>query len=349
MKTPSSRLGKFLIIGALGIGIAALVALAANGSDGSNHIALVQPSLGDSAGGAVDTDFAETDALLSQGTSPSSGIAADKSIAGGSASLAKPPVAPAPDAASRNSAGPVTQGAAPDGTSSIIDDRKIVQTASMRLEVKEVGASFEDVGNIATGAGGFVASSSFSNQGPSQVASISIRVPSDRYQQVLADLRGLGTKVIAEDSRTSDVTAEYTDLDSRLRNVQATETQLLELLGRATTINEILLVQDRLNSARAEIEQIKGRMALLDKLTDLATITVHLQPVAIGAGSGDGGRLSEEVSEAWDNSIAFLTDAAAGAIHVVVFAWWLPIIAVPAFLIGRSWLRNRPLTNGAVD
>ena len=144
------------------------------------------------------------------------------------------------------------------------------------------------------------------------------------------------------------MTAEYTDLSSRLRNVEATETQLLELLGRAATINEILLVQDRLNSARAEIEQIKGRMALLDKLTDLATITVHLQPVAIGATSGDGGRLSEEVSAAWQSSIDFLTDVAAAAIHVIVFAWWLPIIAIPALLIGRSYLR-RPRPISAVD
>jgi hypothetical protein len=173
-------------------------------------------------------------------------------------------------------------------------------------------------------------------------------VPTTRYQEVLSDLRGLGSKVVAEDSRTSDVTAEYTDLSSRLRNVEATETQLLELLGRATTINEILLVQDRLNSARAEIEQIKGRMALLDKLTDLATITVHLQPVAVGASSGGGGRLSEEVSEAWQSSIDFLTDVAAAAIHVIVFAWWLPIIAIPALLLGRSYLR-RPRPISAVD
>jgi hypothetical protein len=346
MNTQSSRLRKFVIIGALGIAVAAVLALAVNGSDSSSETALVQPAIGESGVGMVDSDdFAATDVLLGQSTAPSSGIAADKSMAGGSASSAMPPVSPAP---ARNSAGIVTQEAAPDGTSSMIDDRKIVQTASMRLEVKEVGASFEEVGRVATSVGGFVASSTFSNQGPSQVASISIRVPTGSYQQVLRDLRGLGTKVVAEDSRTSDVTAEYTDLDSRLRNVQAAETQLLELLGRASTINEILLVQDRLNSARAEIEQIKGRMALLDKLTDLATITVHLQPVAVGVSSGDGGRLSEEVSEAWDSSIDFLTDVAAAAIHVVVFAWWLPIIAVPALLIGRSWLR-RPRPISAVD
>jgi hypothetical protein len=220
----------------------------------------------------------------------------------------------------------------------------------MRLEVKEVGASFEEVGRVATAAGGFVASSSMSNQSETQVASMTIRVPMDRYQDVLRELRGLGQKVVSEDSKSSDVTAEYTDLGSRLRNLEATELQLLNLLGRATTINEILQVQDRLNSVRAEIEQVKGRMALLDRLIDLATIAVHLQPVPVVAnGGGDGGRIGEEISQAWDESIEFLTDVAAGVLSVIVFAWWIPIVGIPALLIGSRLLRNRPQRLEAVD
>ncbi len=290
MNFQDSRLRKLLTVAALAIGVAVVIALASNGDDGFDSVS-VAPSMGEPGMAMVDgDDYAETDALLGRSSAGSSGGAlAEKSMP--TTSSAAPPVAP--DQASRNSSGVVTQEAAPDGSSSAIDDRKIVQTASMRLEVKEVGASFEDVGRVATSVGGFVSSSSFSNQGISQVASISIRVPTTSYQQVLSDLRALGTRVVAEDSRTSDVTAEYTDLTSRLRNVEATETQLLALLGRASTINEILLVQDRLNSARSEIEQIKGRMALLDKLTDLATITVHLQPVAAGAGGDDGSRLGD--------------------------------------------------------
>jgi hypothetical protein len=346
MQTESSPLRKLLIVAALATVAAAVILLADRGSDGDSTGALVQPSLGEAG---VDGDaFSVAGAEDSIGQKAMPGTAADRASSAGGASPAPPVANGASTGSSRNTAA-VPEQQAPDGTSSSLDDRKIIQTASMRLEVKEVGAGFEEVGRVATSVGGFVASSSFSNQDESQVASVSIRVPSTRYQEVLSDLRSLGVKVLNEDSRTSDVTAEYTDLSSRLRNVEATETQLLELLGRATTINEILLVQDRLNAARSEIEQIKGRMALLDKLTDLATITVHLQPVAVGVGSGDGGRLSEEISEAWDNSIEFLTDVAAGVIHVIVFAWWLPIIAIPALLLGRTWLRHRPIADGAVD
>ena len=68
-------------------------------------------------------------------------------------------------------------------------DRKIVQTASLKLQVKDVTGSYGDITRIATGAGGFISTSNFSNAGESQVATVSLRVPATRYQQVLADLR----------------------------------------------------------------------------------------------------------------------------------------------------------------
>jgi hypothetical protein len=348
MKIQNSGLRKVFFLGAIGVAALAVVIFAANrGSDGDS---LVQPSMGDVAmSEAGSDDFADVDSLLGGNPlSRSSEMAVDGKSGSGGGVSAMPPIVPG-TTASRNSAGVVNQAPSPDGSSSLIDDRKIVQTASMRLRVKEVGASFEEVGRVATSAGGFVASSSLSDQGDAQVASVTIRVPSTSYQTVLSDLRSLGVKVVNEDSRSSDVTAEFTDLDARLRNLEATEVQLLSLLGRATTIAEILQVQDRLNNTRSEIEQVKGRIALLTKLTDLATITIHLAPVPAAVGGGDGGRLSEEISQAWDNSIEFLTDVAAGAIHVVVFAWWIPLVGIPALLIGRGWLRSRPRPIEAVD
>ncbi|MPZ49685.1 MAG: DUF4349 domain-containing protein [Dehalococcoidia bacterium] len=235
-----------------------------------------------------------------------------------------------------------------EDTSSTFDDRKIVQTASLRLQVKEVGGSFEEVGRIASSAGGFVASSNFSLQGENQIASVTIRVPADRYQDVLADLRRLGEKVDVEASNASDVTQEYTDLSARLRTLEATEAQLLTLLGQARNINEILQVQDRLNSVRGQIEQVKGRMALLDKLGDLATVTVHLRPVAAIATAPSGApNLGAEVSEAWEASLNFLGDIAAGVIRVVVFAWWVPLLAIPTYAILRARSRTTPAS--AID
>ncbi len=228
-------------------------------------------------------------------------------------------------------------------------DRKIIQTASLQLQVEEVGVGFEEVGRIATAAGGFVSSSSFSyrdgddeDQKRRQVASVAIRVPAEVYPSVLSQLRGLAETVDFEESNASDVTEEFTDMQSRLRNLKATETQLLRLLERAETISDILIVQDRLSGVLNEIEFVKGRLQLIGDLTDLATISVHLRPVEGTPVAPDGGgvNLGETIAEAWDDSMAFLGSIAEGVLTVVVFAWWVPVIGVPAGAIAWGATRN---------
>jgi hypothetical protein len=309
-------------------------------------------ALEEPASGADDGVMAAVDRALGRQTDAAPGDAPNK----------LPPESAAPQslpsrqegdksrAATGSAVAPTAPGAPSAEPATTLEDRKIVQTATLRLQVKEVGPSFNEVGRIATGAGGFVAGSSFANQGEQQVASVSIRVPAVRYQEVLGQLRDLGAKVDSEASNASDVTEEYSDLSARQRTLEATESQLLQLLGRAQNVGEILQVQDRLNSVRSEIERVKGRMSLLDKLSDMATINVQLRPVA-GASNGSDGKvnLGEEIGEAWEASLEFLASIAAGVLTVVVFAWWLPLVAVPVVLLGARWLRNRPRPMAAVD
>ncbi len=222
-------------------------------------------------------------------------------------------------------------------------DRKIIQSTSVEIEVEEVGGSFQEIIRIAETAGGFVASSSFSNRDEEQIADVTIRVPGNQYQTVLASIRDMGT-VTTESSDANDVTEEYTDLQARLRTLNATEQRYLELLGQADEINEILLVQDRLDAVRGQIEQVLGRINLLEHLTDLATITVHLRPetLIVEASGDDGGNLNplEAASASWETSLDTLRVAAAVALIIVVFSWWLvPPVAIVA--LGARWLLGR--------
>lgn len=247
-------------------------------------------------------------------------------------------------------AAPATDGntggaGAPAGLPSLLD-RKIIRTATVTVETDAVSARFEDVGNIAAGAGGFVSSSSFGNSGDVQTASITVRVPGERYQDVISQLRKLGT-VKGEQSSASDVTEEFTDLESRVRNLKATEAQYIEFLTRATNINEVLTVQDRLNATRAEIEQVQGRIQLLASQTDLATITVHLTPPVIAKDQPKTGDTSllDTVTAAWENSLEVLLGIATVALAVMAFSWWIAILGVVVYVIVRRQSRPRPMAD----
>jgi len=273
-----------------------------------------------------------------------SNAATEKSSGGsaGSSNVVPPPGAPVPSTTAPKQDGVVGTTTGTDvNPVAGVDDRKIVQTASIKMQVKEVGGGFQDVSRIAAGAGGFVASSNFSYQGDAQIASLTIRVPSEKYQDVMQQLRGVGAKVDSETSSGSDVTDEYTDLDARLRTLQATETQLLTLLGNAKNMTEILQVQDRLNTVRGQIETAKGRQALLTRLSDLATISVSLRPVPVVAKTSEPSTgLRARADEAWSSSLDFLGDMAGGVLTVLVFSWWLPIVAVPVVVAGKRLNRR---------
>ena len=224
-------------------------------------------------------------------------------------------------------------------------DRKIIQSSSLDVEVDEgnVGRTFQDIIRIAQTNGGFVANSTFSNLDERQIADLTIRVPSDRYQDVLARIRGMGT-VTQEGSDANDITEEFTDLQARLRTLEATERRYLELLGQAVTINDILVVQDRLDGVRGQIEQIQGRVNLLNQLTDLATITVHLRSVAaVAEPPADTGGMLDSVTTAWGQSLDVLRGLATGVLVAAAFSWWL---LPPLLVLGigaRWWLNRRPI------
>lgn len=222
-------------------------------------------------------------------------------------------------------------------------DRKIIQTASLDLQVEDVADAFRRVGQIASAAGGFVFESSSSYAGERPQADITIRVPAEQYESVLEELRGLAVKVERENSKAQDVTEEYIDLQAQLRNNQAIESRYIELLDRAQNITEVLTVQDRLDQVRLETERVQGRINAINTLVDLGTISVHLEapPVAEPKSEVNVDPL-KAAGRSWEGSLIFLRAICAAFLVVVVFLWWLLPVAVVAGIGLGYWLLRRP-------
>jgi hypothetical protein len=239
-------------------------------------------------------------------------------------------------------AAPQTQGEGETGLGAGSLGRKIIHSATIELEVDDVMRGFTNATRIATEAGGFVAASNVYSEDDQRYATLTIRVPAEEYSGALERLRDLG-EVSSEGSNAGDVTEEYTDLQSRLSNLQAVEAQYVLLLGQATNINDILVVQDRLNVTRAEIEQIQGRLAVIDDLAELASIDVFLSPPPVSSvDSGEGWRLLAPAETAIENSYDVLRDLAAGLIAAGIYGLWLLPLAVVGLAVARILSRRRP-------
>jgi hypothetical protein len=261
----------------------------------------------------------------------------------------------ADDAAGVGGAVPVGTGAVGELPQAQVLERKIVRNATMDTTVEDVPAAVRSVETRALAAGGFVSASNVFIEAPPeplpvaegepvptpaperQRANVQIRVPAESYTAVMSDLRALGD-VKLESSTTSEVTEQYTDLEARLRNLQASEQQYLDLLGRAAEIPDIITVQDRLNAVRLEVEQVQGQLQLLDDLTDLATIDINISlpplVVEIEPVEAEAGWAQEAWENAWEKSQQILEIAGAVAITAGIVLIW---ILVPAILLGLGW------------
>jgi hypothetical protein len=177
---------------------------------------------------------------------------------------------------------PTTYSPRSDGTSgsfgeSVPAERMVIYSAYMSLVVEDVSASIAQIGSLATSFGGYVVNSNVSGEQDRLYASISFRVDAARFNEALQALRDLAADVRSESTSGDDVTEEYVDLEARLRNLEASEAQLLELMTQAGTVEEILKVQQVLVDTREEIEQTKGRMQYLEQSSALAYISVSLE------------------------------------------------------------------------
>jgi len=231
-----------------------------------------------------------------------------------------------------------------------LEERMIIWTGDISLVVKDAGESLEQVEAIAKDLGGYVVNSSSWYQEEQVRARLTIRVPAGEFDTALARLKDLAITVESRNASTQDVSEEYTDLDSRLRNLEATETELLELLTevreRTRKAEDVLAVHRELSNIREQIEQIKGRMQYLEKMTAMATINIELIPDVLArpivvAGWQPSGTAANAL-RSLVRTLQFIADA---AIWLTIYL--LPIlivIAIPFFilwLIWRWWRRRR--------
>lgn len=157
--------------------------------------------------------------------------------------------------------------------------RRVIRDATVGIVVGDVDEAVERLQALAEGIPeAFVDSADVRDDDPRSISTVRLRVPVERFDEARRMVRELGSEVVFEDVGGRDVTAEFTDLEARLRTAQATEQQLLDILATARTVSDTLEVQRELLEVRSRIEVLQGQLNLLANQTDLATITVRLHP-----------------------------------------------------------------------
>jgi hypothetical protein len=246
-------------------------------------------------------------------------------------------------AASLAPAAPVDQpdGQGTGGEVAALDGLKVVRTGSLQLEVADVPAALASARASIIGLGGFIGASQQYRDGEDVVATVTYRIPADRWEDALDKLRKLGTEV-GEQTDSADVTSQLVDLEARIRNLRASESALVGYLAKTTRIEDILEIESRLSSVRSEIEQLAAQQASLDERVAYATLAVtygvDVAPIEVAAQNWDPNR---EIGNAGASLLGFLQAMATVGIWFGIV--WLPILLVLGLVIGAVYALGRRL------
>jgi len=210
------------------------------------------------------------------------------------------------------------------------EDRKLVRTATLGLIVKTPAETGEKIVQLAQGAGGFLVTSNVNGGADAISASLTIRVPAAKFDEVRAQIRKLGLRVENESIEAQDVTKQYVDHEARLRNLRAEEQQYLGILRKAANVKDTLEVSDKLNEIRGAIEERQAEFEVLSKQVETVAINITLRAEADAQVFGLNWRPLYQLKIAAREGLDGLADYAAS---MTAFVFYLPSALLWLFTI----------------
>ena len=150
----------------------------------------------------------------------------------------------------------------------VVKGRIIIYDARIGLAVFQVQEELEKIRKMVKGWEGYMISMSADR--------VVFRVPVEKFDDVVDEISAIG-ELISKDITGQDVTDEFRDLKIKLKNALAMSDRMVELLGKAKTVKESLLIEAELKRLLEEVELLKGRIKYLKESALYSKITVHLQ------------------------------------------------------------------------
>jgi hypothetical protein len=217
-----------------------------------------------------------------------------------------------------------------DGAPGPVDAAKIVKTGTLDLQVPHAGLrlAVNRVTGVTVGLGGYVADSKTNYGGTDPTAQVTVRVPVAGFETAIARLDALpGVTVLDDSENGADVTGQYTDLQAQLQAATGERDALLVVLSRAQSIGDILAVRDRLSSVQAEVDQLQGRINVLNGQATFSSVAVTLseKPARVAPAAVHHPKPETGLAKSWSdarqgfaNAIEWLIARSGGALIILL-------------------------------
>ena len=227
-------------------------------------------------------------------------------------------------------------------------ERLVIQNAEMAIVVDDPSSTMDEIARLADSMNGFVVSANLYQRTTSDGVSVPegtivIRVPAERLNETIEVIKGQSDREPLRESISSeDVTQDYVDLQSRLRNLEAAEEKLIAIMDEASNTEDVLSVYNELVRVQEEIEVIKGRINYFEQSARMSLVSTELvadeavQPLTIGGWEPVG--VAKDAVQALINTLKFLVNA---GIWILIFVLPVVLILFFAVFLPVRWIVRR--------
>lgn len=212
-------------------------------------------------------------------------------------------------------------------------DKKIIKTANLTLECTDYKAFNTDIHTRLKQYGAYISQEQQEESNYKISNTISIKIPVDQFEGLVNSLNGNGIKLITKNITSEDVTGEYVDTKSRLLAKEAVRMKYFDLLKQARTMDEILKVQDEINSIQEDIEAGSSRVNYLQHASAYSTVNItYYQYINGSKGDEDNPGFFSQMNEAFKTGASIISNIVLFAISI----WPLLIAGMASFIYIRK-------------
>lgn len=198
-----------------------------------------------------------------------------------------------------------------ESAQALATDRKIINEGSAQIETKDFDKSIAAIDRMISQAGGFVESRNIQGNGINtsdlRYATITIRVPADKFNDIMNNMSSVGT-VTQKNTKGTDITDQYIDQEARLKTLKVQEQTLMDIMAKAQKLEDVITLESRISDVQYEIESIQNQLNNYDRLLQYSRISINInEVVAITEVKPIARTLGDKMTEAFKGAIQAFT------------------------------------------
>lgn len=219
--------------------------------------------------------------------------------------------------------------------------RKLIKTVNLQVETEAFDELLISVGNKTESLSGYIEESYTYNGSQyygrgTRNANLTVRIPAEKLEEFLSDISEV-SNVISRNDSVTDVTLQYVDMESHKKALTAEQERLLELLGQAENIEDIISIESRLSEVRYQIESMESQLRTMDNQVSYSTVYLSIEEVKQYTPVAEQS-IGEKIVTGFKRSLADVGDGFVSfgvnfVIHIPYIVVWAVILCVLGLFI----------------